>query len=128
MNRPCFVGWASFAGSCTLAAAQAVCCEQLDALQPVHFLDQMAALVDHSLVQQSTAANGETRFTMLDSLRTFAAEQLEASGEMALVNHRHMDYYLRWAEQILPWLEYPDQRPDCRHTCHQPRHSERSPH
>ncbi len=70
----------------------------------------MAALVDHSLVQQSTAANGETRFTMLDSLRTFAAEQLEASGEMALVNHRHMDYYLRWAEQILPWLEYPDQR------------------
>src|SRR5262249_19947064 len=99
-----------FAGGCTLEAAQAVCGEPPNHSQPVNFLDQLSVLVDQSLVQQGTAADGEARFTMLESLRTFAVEQLEMSGETARIRRRHADYYLRWAEQTLPWLQYPDQR------------------
>jgi predicted ATPase/DNA-binding CsgD family transcriptional regulator/transcriptional regulator with XRE-family HTH domain len=109
-----------FASGCTLAAAEAVCSElvQLPSdghsaptrqSQPVNFLDRMAVLVDHSMVQQTTTADGETRFTMLETLRTFALEQLEATGEAAQQRRRHTDYYLHWAEERLPWLHYPDQ-------------------
>ncbi|HEY3228896.1 MAG TPA: tetratricopeptide repeat protein, partial [Roseiflexaceae bacterium] len=111
-----------FAGGCTLAVAEAVCGEP-DPLQrvvghnaptsivhPLGFLDRMAALVDHSLVQQTTAADGETRFSMLETLRTFALEQLEAAGEVAMVRRWHADYYLRCAEEMQPWLQHPDQQ------------------
>jgi len=111
-----------FAGGCTLAAAELVCSEP-DSLQrvvgdncptnivhPLSFLDRLAALVDHNLVQQTTAADGETRFTMLESLRSFALEHLEAAGELALVRRRHADYYLRYAEETQPWLQHPGQQ------------------
>jgi len=111
-----------FAGGCTLGAAEAVCGKPISLqggvgdsaptsiLHPVGFLDRMAALVDHSLVQQTTAADGETRFTMLETLRTFALEQLEAAGEVAMLRRRHTDYELRCAEEMQPWLQYPDQQ------------------
>jgi len=101
-----------FAGGCTLVAAEVVCGEA-DSLQrvvghngstsivhPLNFLDRIAALVDHNLVQQTTAADGETRFSMLETLRSFALEHLEAADELALVRRRHADYYLRYAEEI----------------------------
>ncbi len=111
-----------FAGDCTLVAAELVCGEP-DSLQrvvgdngrtsivhPLSFLDRLAALVDHNLVQQTTAADGETRFSMLETLRSFALEHLEAAGEVTLVRRRHADYYLRYAEEIQPWLQHPDQQ------------------
>jgi predicted ATPase/DNA-binding CsgD family transcriptional regulator/transcriptional regulator with XRE-family HTH domain len=111
-----------FAGGCTLTAAEVVCGEP-DLLQrvvghnartsiahPLSFLDRMAALVDHNLVQQTTAPDGETRFSMLETLRSFALEHLEAAGEVALARGRHADYYLRYAEETQPWLRHPDQQ------------------
>jgi predicted ATPase/DNA-binding CsgD family transcriptional regulator/DNA-binding XRE family transcriptional regulator len=111
-----------FTGGCTLAAAEAVCGEP-EQLQRVvghsavtnnlhrfGVLDRLAALVDHSLVQQTTAADDEPRFSMLHTLRTFALEQLEAVGELALVRRRHLAYYLCYAEQIQPRLQLPDQQ------------------
>src|SRR5262249_45729514 len=110
------------AGGCTLAAAELVCGEP-DSLQrvvgdngltsivhPLSFLDRLAALVDHNLVQQTTAADGETRFSMLETLRSFALEHLEAAGEATLLRCRHADYYLRCAQEIQSWLQYPDQQ------------------
>jgi predicted ATPase/DNA-binding CsgD family transcriptional regulator/DNA-binding XRE family transcriptional regulator len=111
-----------FAGGCTLDAAQAVCGEQsaipcddgsgyqISQSYSVNFLDTIGILVDQNLVQQTVASNGEMRFTMLESLRTFALEQLEKIGETTQVRHRHAEYYLRWTEQVLPWLEYPNQQ------------------
>jgi predicted ATPase/DNA-binding CsgD family transcriptional regulator/transcriptional regulator with XRE-family HTH domain len=109
-----------FAGGCTLAAAEVVCGEpdslqrvvghntQMSIAHPLSFLDRIAALVDHNLVQQTTAADGETRFSMLETLRSFALEHLEAAGEVALVRSRHADYYLRYAEETQVWLQHPD--------------------
>ncbi len=111
-----------FAGGCTLAAAEAVCGEpdQLQCgvgdsaptsiLHPLGFLDRLATLVDHNLVQQTTAADGETRFSMLETLRTFALEQLEAAGELTMMRRRHADYQRRCAEEMQPRLQHPDQQ------------------
>lgn len=111
-----------FAGGCTLEAAEAICGEQsvisfdgghdneISQSASVNFLDNISVLVDHNLVQQKAASNGEMRFTMLESLRTFALEQLDELGETTQMRHLHAEYYLRWTEQMLPWLQYPDQR------------------
>jgi len=109
-----------FAGGCTLAAAEVVCGEPdplqrsvgysapTNSVHPLGFLDRLAALVDHSLVQHTAAANGEPRFAMLETLRGFALEQLEAAGELALVRWRHTAYELRCAEEIQLRLQHPD--------------------
>jgi predicted ATPase/DNA-binding CsgD family transcriptional regulator/tetratricopeptide (TPR) repeat protein/transcriptional regulator with XRE-family HTH domain len=110
-----------FAGGYTLEAAQAICSEhsaipcddgngnQIGQSESVNFLDVMGVLVDHSLVQQTTTSNSEIRFIMLESLRTFALEQLEKFDETKQMRHRHAKYYLHWVEQIVPWLHYPNQ-------------------
>ena len=103
-----------FADGCTLAAAQAICedlsKEDLTAsqLQPTSFLDRMAALLDHSLLQQKTTTDGEIRFTMLGTLRAFAWEQLEAVGEVDKLRRRHAAHYARWVEEAHPWLQHPN--------------------
>jgi predicted ATPase/DNA-binding NarL/FixJ family response regulator len=109
-----------FAGGCTLAAAEAVCDEQMqndrilspsapiNPAQSAHLLDRVAALLDHSLIQQTTTPDGQIRFTMLETLRAFALEQLEAAGEMAILQSRHADYYVQWVEETQPWLQDPN--------------------
>ena len=75
----------------------------------MRFLDRMAVLLNHSLIQQTNTPDGEIRFTMLEILRTFALEQLEAEGEVDLLHSRHADYYLSWIEKTQPWLQHPNQ-------------------
>ena len=109
-----------FSGGCTLAAAETIC---EDMIQGEHgtslnapigqvgstsFMNSMAALLDHSLVQQTTTTDGEIRFAMLETLRAFAVEQLNAAGEVALSYHRHAAHYARWVEEMQPWLQHPN--------------------
>jgi predicted ATPase/DNA-binding CsgD family transcriptional regulator len=103
-----------FAGGCTLAAAEAVCNEVFqedrpaNQAQPIRFWDCIATLLDHSLIQQTTTTDGELRFMMLETLRAFALEQLDAEGESAMSQRRHAAYYLRWVEETQTWLGYPN--------------------
>jgi predicted ATPase/DNA-binding CsgD family transcriptional regulator len=106
-----------FVGGCTLAAAEAICSDGIQEdratsqnapIHPISFLDRMAALLDHSLIQQTTATDGEIRFMMLETLRAFAMEQLDAEGEVAMLQHRHAVYYMRWVEETQPWLQHPN--------------------
>jgi predicted ATPase/DNA-binding CsgD family transcriptional regulator len=88
---------AAFAGDCSLAAATAVCDATSDlGIDP---LDGLTALVDHSLVsQRADGREGEPRFGMLETIREYAVEQLEASGESEAVRGRHRDWFLAYAE------------------------------
>src|SRR5439155_11817593 len=76
---------AIFRGGCTLEAAEAVCDADLDTL---------ASLVDKSLLRQR-----DDRFTMLETIREFAAERLAESGEDDQIRHRHWDYFLALAKE-----------------------------
>jgi tetratricopeptide (TPR) repeat protein len=68
----------------------------------------LEALAEASLVHAQTIA-GETRFTLLETLRDFALEQLAARGEMEAVQRRHADYVQRLAEAAYEQLLGPDQ-------------------
>jgi predicted ATPase/class 3 adenylate cyclase len=56
-------------------------------------LDVMASLVDKSLLRQEEVA-GEPRFRMLETVREYGLERLEASGEAPATRDRHAGYFL----------------------------------
>jgi hypothetical protein len=92
-GRPCRSGWACtpFAGGWTLASAEAVCDPGelgLDALEG------LTSLVDQSLVRRSESGLEESRFTMLETIREFGREQLEAGGDLDQALRRHGDHFL----------------------------------
>ncbi|MBV9281378.1 MAG: tetratricopeptide repeat protein [Chloroflexi bacterium] len=93
---------AVFAGGCTLEAAEAVCEGDGGGIE---VLDGIASLVEKSLAR----AGPEGRFGMLETIREYALEQLEAREAGDAVRWAHFDYYLALAEQAEPRLKGPDQ-------------------
>ncbi len=101
-----------FVGGCNLEGVEAVCDAKGDL--DLDLLDGVASMVDKSLVQQIEQARGESRFTMLETIREYALEKLEASGEDALTKRAHAAYCLVLAEEVgteqggaedVEWLE-----------------------
>jgi len=87
---------AVFAGGWTPEAAETVTHATGLGLDAV---DGLARLVDASLVQVSRPADECACFSMLATVRAFAAEQLAASGERAEIERRHAAYCVALAEQ-----------------------------
>ncbi|HWE63665.1 MAG TPA: tetratricopeptide repeat protein, partial [Chloroflexota bacterium] len=98
-ERILFRRLAVFTGGCTQEAATAVC--RLGGALDV--LEGLASLIDKSLVS-SGVAQSEMRFGMLETVREYALEQLEASGEAAAVRRAHAAYYVAFAEAAEPDL------------------------
>lgn len=86
-----------FVGGCNLEGAEAVCDTKGDL--DLDMLDGMESMVDKSLVQQIEHAEGESRFVMLETIREYALEKLEASGEKALTKRGYAAYCLVLAEE-----------------------------
>jgi predicted ATPase/predicted Ser/Thr protein kinase len=87
----------AFAGGCDLEGAEAVCDTRGDL--DLDLLTGMGSMVDKSLVQQVERAQGESRFAMLETIREYAAEKLQASGEEASTKRAHAAYSLVLAEE-----------------------------
>ncbi|MGA8222421.1 MAG: protein kinase [Candidatus Acidiferrales bacterium] len=86
-----------FVGGCTLEGVEAVCDAKSDL--DLDLLDGMASMVDRSLLQQVEQANGESRFVMLETIREYAREKLEASKEEGSTKRAHAAYCLVLAEE-----------------------------
>jgi predicted ATPase/class 3 adenylate cyclase len=103
-----------FAGGWTLEAAVAVLSSELHVLSPgtenskLDILDGLTHLVDKSLVVVEEQG-GSARYTMLETIRQYAAERLAASGEADAVRQRHTGHYLALAEMSLPQLHGTEQ-------------------
>jgi predicted ATPase len=89
-----------FAGGATLAAAEAVCARQ----GGPDVLEGLASLVDNSLLRRDEDEAGEPRFRMLQTVREYALECLEARGDAATVRRRHAEFFLALAEEAEPHL------------------------
>jgi predicted ATPase/transcriptional regulator with XRE-family HTH domain len=81
-----------FVGGCTLDAAAAVCDVEGDLGSDV--LDRLGSLVAKSLLRRKELPDGESHLSILETIREYATEQLEASGEETILRDRHLDYYV----------------------------------
>jgi len=85
---------AVFAGGCTYEAAEEVADADPDTLQ---------SLLDKSLLRKRDSRTGP-RYSMLETIREFASERLEASGDADGLRRRHADFFLVLAEAAFPEL------------------------
>ncbi|HEY6104284.1 MAG TPA: adenylate/guanylate cyclase domain-containing protein [bacterium] len=85
-----FARMSIFAGGCTLESAEEVAQSDLDTLQ---------SLVDKNLLRRT-----QDRFWMLETIREYAAERLEASGQTAEQGRRHAAHFLALADEAGPHL------------------------
>ncbi len=87
-----------FAGGADLEAVAAVAHDLLPASgEP---LDLIADLLDASLLSIVDTPDGEPRIRLLETIRSYAGEQLEAHGERSAVQDSHADHYLAVARHL----------------------------
>jgi non-specific serine/threonine protein kinase len=56
-------------------------------------------LVANSLVRRTDDPAGDSRYTLLETVREFGVERLQQSGEAGIIRQRHAAYFLALAEQ-----------------------------
>jgi predicted ATPase len=96
---------AVFAGSWLMAAAEAICPVEGGAFEDI--ADVMDRLVQRSLVQVQPETE-PIRYRLLETVRQFALEQLEASAELREIRQRHCSWYVGVAESVKPELLDPN--------------------
>ena len=98
--RTLFRRLAVFAGGFSLEAAEVIGASEAVDVDVTH---ELAVLLDASIVRRDDAAGGEraiaARYAMLETIREFGLEMLEANHEAALVRAAHAAYYLDLAEK-----------------------------
>jgi len=87
-----------FAGGADLEALAAVHADDAD--RGTHLIDLVADLVDANLATVTDDGDGEPRFAMLETVRSFAVEELAQAGEHADVRRRHAAHYVKVAERL----------------------------
>ncbi len=97
---------AVFNGGCTLDAAEAVCTAMGDTSVGLNgsLLDGVASLIDKSLLRQTERDGELPRFAMLETIREYARDMLDTSGEAEGTQRAHAAYYLALAEEAEPGL------------------------
>lgn len=105
-ERVLFARLGAFAGGYTLASVEAVCNARGDLALPV--LDGLASLHNKSLLKREMGeeadGEGEPRYSMLETVREYAVERLESSGEAARVKSWLVEYYLALVQAARPHL------------------------
>jgi predicted ATPase/serine/threonine protein kinase len=106
-ERELFVRLGVFVGAWSLESAVAVAGPDRDEFE---VLDALTRLVDRSLAVVTPVAAGETRYRFLETVRHFALERLEETGAEEATRDRHLEYFLRVAEESQSALAGPDQK------------------
>ena len=97
--------FAVLAGGSTVETAEAVCGADTDL--GIDVLEGLTVLAESSLVQTSSGDEGDLRFGMLQTIREFGLERLEAEDDRATIERRHAEWFLRLAEESEPNLRGP---------------------
>ena len=89
-----------FAGGADLDAIAAIAATDARSDMGHDALDIVADLVDVSLVTAVEGEDGEPRFTMLETVRAYARDELRAAGEAPAVREMHARHFLAVAERL----------------------------
>ncbi len=90
-----------FSGGFRIESAEFVCSPPAES----DLLDIIGSLIDKSLLIQKEMADGESRFRMLEVVRDFALEMLEAEGEVAAARQRHAEFFVDLSQTAEPLLQ-----------------------
>jgi predicted ATPase/DNA-binding SARP family transcriptional activator len=105
-TRAVFHRLSVFRGGASLEVIQKVCAVQLaDAERPAadDVFEAISELVSHSLLRRDDEVD-EARYTMLETIRDYAAGALAAAGEFDAFHQRHAAAFLELAERAAPGL------------------------
>ena len=104
-ERALFRRLSVFAGGWTLADVGSVC-----AMNGDDALTMVESLLDKSLIRRLPGDEETAEFSMLESLREYAAEQLESHAEAEQTRARHAGHYAGLAAQLEASLGLPEER------------------
>lgn len=100
--------WLSvFVGGCTLEAAELVC--HVEGEPGMQVLEGVSSLLDKSLVQQTEQEDEEPRLLMLETVREYGLDCLQAAGELLAAQQARATYFLQLAEEVEPELKGAEQ-------------------
>ncbi|MGH2555026.1 MAG: adenylate/guanylate cyclase domain-containing protein [Actinomycetota bacterium] len=89
-----------FSGGADLHAAEAVA--NPDGDLGMEILDGLASLLDNSLLRQIETASEEPRFGLLETIREYAGERLDAEFDAEATRRRHAEHFMALAEEAEP--------------------------
>jgi predicted ATPase/class 3 adenylate cyclase len=96
-ERKVFQRMSVFDGGFALEAAEAVLTTPEEELDVPSLLE---SLIDKSLLRAIQKSDGESRFERLRTIRAYAAEKLEQSGETERWRRRHAEHFADLAEKV----------------------------
>jgi tetratricopeptide (TPR) repeat protein len=88
-----------FTGDFSLEAVESIC--SINEGSAAHTIDLLIALVDNSIVTISEERT-ETRYQLLETVRQYALEKLQAAGGLREAQDRHLAFYVKLAEEGFP--------------------------
>ena len=103
-ERALFRRLSVFAGGWTLADAASVC-----GISAGEVLPAVESLLEKSLIRRLPGDEGTAEFSMLESLREFAAEQLASHAENDETRARHARHYAALAAQLEAAIGLPEE-------------------
>jgi predicted ATPase/class 3 adenylate cyclase len=103
-ERSLFEQLSVFQGGATVGAVESICAPAPEG----DTLDDLASLVDNSLLRQVGTDEGEPRFAMLETIKGYAEERLEDLPELSAATRRaHAEYFADFAQHQWKHLNGP---------------------
>lgn len=93
-----------FSGGFRLDSAEFVC-GRADRDFSAELLDVLSSLIDKSLLIRKETRDGESRFRMLEVVRDFASEMLDAEGRRDEIRRRHAKFFMDLGVTAEPLLQ-----------------------